>query len=273
LLLARLPEGIASWFILGIIAQNLAVILGTTIAGWIGGRLFENMPFKALGINVNLLAIKNLLLGILLGAGALAFAAVIAMGFGGMSFQINRSFGADVISKTLAISFGVFVLAAIAEEIVFRGYMLQTLLRSRMDFVAIVFTSALFMLIHADNPNVTYVGLANTFLAGIWFAVAYAKTRSLWLPIGLHFSWNWFQGSIFGMSVSGIKEISEAPLLNAIDTGPTWLTGGHYGIEGGIACTIALAISALVVFFLPIIKVDEELLALTGGDEFTKPVS
>jgi membrane protease YdiL (CAAX protease family) len=273
LILIRLPGGVANQFILGFIAQNLAVILGATLAGWIGGRLFENVPFKALGIGANLLASKNLVLGILLGAGALVFAALIAMGFGGMTFQINSSFSSSVILKTVGMSFGVFIVAAAAEEIVFRGYMLQTFLRARMDVAAIVFTSVLFAFIHANNPNVNYFGLANTFLAGIWFAVAYVRTRSLWLPIGLHFSWNWFQGSVFGMSVSGIKEISEAPLMNAIDTGPTWLTGGHYGVEGGIACTIAIAVSTVIVAFLPIIKVDEELLALTGGKDFTPSVS
>jgi uncharacterized protein len=97
-----------------------------------------------------------------------------------------------------------------------------------------------FALVHLTNPNVVPgVTFANTALAGIWLAAAYLRTRSLWLALGVHWSWNWALGWFFGLPISGIHLVSN-PLLEVQDSGPKWLTGGSYGIEGGVACTIAL---------------------------------
>ena len=83
----------------------------------------------------------------------------------------------------------------------------------------------------------------------------------------MHLAWNWFQGAIFGIEVSGITSFTTAPLLQEIDAGPIWLTGESYGIEGGIVCTIALIVSILLIQFLPILKPTEEMLALTGEEK------
>jgi len=82
----------------------------------------------------------------------------------------------------------------------------------------------------------------------VWLAIAYLRTRSLWLPFGLHWSWNWTQASLLGLPVSGINRVAPTPVLHAFNAGPDWLTGGAYGIEGGAACTIALLASTLVVW-------------------------
>jgi membrane protease YdiL (CAAX protease family) len=104
---------------------------------------------------------------------------------------------------------------------------------------------------HLRNPNVvagfTFI---NTALAGAWLAVAYLRTRSLWLPFGLHWSWNWAQASLLGLPVSGIQRFASAPLLKGVNLGPDWLTGGAYGIEGGAACTLALLVSIIVIWRL-----------------------
>jgi hypothetical protein len=130
--------------------------------------------------------------------------------------------------------------------------------------VAIVITSLFFASAHLANPNTSILALTNTVLAGVWFSAAYLKTRSLWLPFAAHFAWNWFQGAIFGIPVSGITRVTTAPLLVQIDSGPAWLTGGSYGIEGGIACTAALLLSTALIYFLPILKADEKMMALTS---------
>ncbi len=102
---------------------------------------------------------------------------------------------------------------------------------------------------HLNNPHVV-PGLTflNTALAGVWLASAYLRTRRLWFPLGLHWSWNWAQASLLGLPVSGINRIAPAPLLHAMNSGPDWLTGGAYGIEGGAACTIALLVSTAVIW-------------------------
>jgi uncharacterized protein len=117
--------------------------------------------------------------------------------------------------------------------------------------VGIVFTSLLFALAHNQNPNAGRLALVNTFAAGVWFAAAYLRTRDLWFPLGIHLMWNWLQGPVFGINVSGIAELSPYPLLRTSDLGPEWLTGGAYGIEGGAACTFAIVIFTLILFFTP----------------------
>jgi len=112
--------------------------------------------------------------------------------------------------------------------------------------------SLLFAFAHNVNPSVSPLALANTFIAGIWFAAAYLKTRDLWFPFGIHFAWNWLQGPIFGINVSGIGDFSPDPLMRATDAGPAWLTGGAYGIEGGVACTFALMLSLVLIYYLPL---------------------
>jgi hypothetical protein len=130
--------------------------------------------------------------------------------------------------------------------------------------LAVALTAFLFAAAHGGNPGVNGLAWANTLLAGIWFAVAYLKTRDLWLPFGIHLAWNWLQGPVFGISVSGITGFAADPLMRATDNGPAWLTGGEYGIEGGVACLVALAISTVVIWKMPGVQADPELVALTS---------
>jgi hypothetical protein len=133
--------------------------------------------------------------------------------------------------------------------------------------LGVLLTSVPFAAIHLQNPNVakgfTFV---NTALAGVWLAVAYLRTRSLWFPLGVHWSWNWALGSLFGLPVSGITRLAPNPLLQATDLGPVWLTGGSYGIEGGLACTIALVISTLFIWRTRLVSPQEDLKLLTSQE-------
>jgi hypothetical protein len=131
-------------------------------------------------------------------------------------------------------------------------------------------TSLLFAVTHTSNPSANYLSFINTALAGLWFGAAYLKTRTLWFAFGLHLAWNWVQGAILGISVSGINEITVAPLLQPTNAGSIVLTGGDYGIEGGIACTIALIVSTALIWFLPILKPTKEMLELTSKEKSTE---
>jgi hypothetical protein len=131
--------------------------------------------------------------------------------------------------------------AATNEELLFRGYPFQRLVESWGAPIAVVAISGLFGLGHASNPNATWFTVANTILAGIWLAQAYLKTRALWYPIGLHFSWNFIMAYVYSLPVSGI--VLSSQLLTAKDHGPQWLTGGDYGPEGSILCTGVLVVA------------------------------
>jgi hypothetical protein len=176
-----------------------------------------------------------------------------------------------LVARTLALSGLVFVVAALAEEALFRGYPLQTLTRAQLAVLGVLLTSVPFAAIHLQNPNVakgfTFV---NTALAGVWLAVAYLRTRSLWFPLGVHWSWNWALGSLFGLPVSGITRLAPNPLLQATDLGPAWLTGGSYGIEGGLACTVALVISTIFIWRTRLVSPQQDLKLLTSRENPAK---
>ncbi len=132
-----------------------------------------------------------------------------------------------------------FAVAAALEETLSRGYIFQCLVQGTGKIAAVAITSGLFGCAHAMNPHATPMSIANTILAGVWLAVAYLKTRSLWLPTAMHLGWNFSMGYLFGSPVSGLRV--SRPLLSLQQGGPDWATGGVYGPEGGLVCTFILA--------------------------------
>lgn len=240
-------------------------------AGWFCLRTLEGLPFRALGAWFTPGWLGHFAWGCGIGAATLLIAVLAATAGGGLGFGLNPEGTAASVMETLAVSLLVFAVAAAAEEALFRGYPLQTFARSGYAWLAIFLTSVLFGLAHFSNPGANLISTANTILAGIWFGVAYLKTRDLWFVWGLHLVWNWLQGGVFGIEVSGLTEITRFPVLREADTGPVWLTGGEYGLEGGIACTAALILSAAAIHFAPFPRPDPEMMALTSPSENTSP--
>lgn len=265
-LLSALPAGAGQNSLLTMIGSFVIFAFSAVFLGWFCGKTFEGLPFRALGIWRTKNWLKNLFLGLLVGAGSILLAALIPFAAGAISFQANSSAGYSPLLLTLGVTLVIFTAGSVAEETLFRGYMLQTLARAGLLSFGMLITSVLFASVHADNEGSNYFSLFNTFVAGIWFSVAYWKTRDLWFPIGIHLAWNWVQGSVLGINVSGISTLANAPLLRSEDFGPVWLTGGGYGLEGGIACTIALVISTAAIWFLPFPKPAEEMTEMTGGE-------
>ena len=216
--------------------------------GWVCGRLLEEVPFRALGCLPDRGWLKNFSIGSVIGALSLLLATGLALVSRAMHFSFDRA-GASAVGKTLGVSLLIFLFAAATEEMLFRGYPLQTLARANLAWVGVLLTSTAFAAVHLGNPNVVpRMTFVNTALAGVLLAIGYLRTGGLWFPIGWHYAWNWMQGSVMGVPVSGINRIAPAPVLHAFNAGPDWLTGGAYGIEGGAACTIALLVSTVVVW-------------------------
>lgn len=230
------------------VAGHGSILISATLVAWTCGALFEELPFRALGCLPHRGWLKNFGLGSLLGAATLLLAALLTSVTRGVHFRVDAA-GSGAVGRTLVVSLLLFVFAAAAEEMLFRGYPLQTLTRAHLAWLGVLLTSVPFAAVHLNNPHaVPGFTFVNTALAGVWLAVAYLRTRSLWLPLALHWSWNWAQASLLGFPVSGIERIAPAPLCQAINAGPDWLTGGAYGIEGGAACTVALLVSTLVLW-------------------------
>lgn len=249
-----------------IVSASLPLALALLI-GWFFGKILEGLPFRALGVSPVGHWLRDLTAGIVLGAAAVVAAVLAGMSLGGLTFELNRSAAAGTMLRGAALSVVVFTIGAAFEEVFLRGYVFQTFVRSGLAWVAVVVTSLLFASGHLGNPEASYFSFANTTLAGVWLGAAYLKTRALWLPFGLHFAWNLVLGTVFGIEVSGLTELSSAPLLREIETGPEWLTGGKYGLEGGAACTIALIASTAAIWFAPFLKADDEMVRLSSPPE------
>jgi uncharacterized protein len=246
---------------------RLILLATALVAGYLCTHWLEGLPWRAMGLTLHARWLRDFLVGSLIGGASLALATGIATAAGGLRFRTPDSGLLLQTGQTLVFSAALFVVAALAEEALFRGYPLQTLTRARLAWLGVLLTAVPFAAVHLRNPNVvrgfTFV---NTALAGVWFAVAYLRTRSLWFPLGVHWSWNWALGSLFGLPVSGLTDIAPHPLWHGIDLGPAWLTGGSYGIEGGVACTITLVVSTIFVWRTRLVSATEELKKLTSQE-------
>ena len=247
---------------------RLILLASALFAGYLCTRWLEGLPWRALGLTLHARWWRDFMVGSVIGVASLALATAIAAAAGGLRFTASSRTMLLPVVQTLVMSALLFIFAALAEEALFRGYALQTLTRARLAWLAILLTSLPFAAIHLTNPNVakgfTFI---NTALAGVWLAVAYLRTRSLWLPLGVHWAWNWALGSLFGLPVSGITTIAPNPLLHGTDLGPAWLTGGSYGIEGGLAGTIALVVSTIFIWRMTLVSATPEMERLTSPME------
>ncbi|HKO99617.1 MAG TPA: CPBP family intramembrane glutamic endopeptidase [Pyrinomonadaceae bacterium] len=251
--------------------QNLiyrcVMLAAALIAGYICARWLEGLPWRSLGVGLHARWLRHFLVGSAVGIASLALAAAIATAGGGLSFQLTSRALLLGVVQTLVLTAILFVVAALAEEALCRGYPLQTMARANLAVIGIILTSIWFASGHLLNPNFEYgLPFVNLLLAGVWFSVAFLRSRSLWFPLGIHWAWNWALGSLFGLPVSGIDKIAPYPVMRGTDLGPAWLTGGDFGIEGGIACTVAILISTIIMWRLRLVTPTEEMVKLTSQE-------
>jgi CAAX protease family protein len=142
----------------------------------------------------------------------------------------------------LIVPFTSAITAAVFEEVLFRGILFRIIEQWVGTWLSMVVSAIIFGLIHLINPHATLIGaIAIIFEAGILLAAAYLMTRRLWFPIGLHAAWNFTQGGIFGIAVSGVP--GKGFLLGALN-GPEWLSGGEFGAEASVvAIVLCLAVA------------------------------
>ncbi|MDY7041685.1 MAG: type II CAAX endopeptidase family protein, partial [Chloroflexota bacterium] len=143
----------------------------------------------------------------------------------------------------LIIALAFFAIAGANEEIVFRGYLIPNLREGIGVIAAVIVSSFGFGIFHILNPNASLVAILNIALAGVVFAYAYLLSGNLWLPIAFHFSWNFFQGAVFSLPVSGIAV--RGLLVVRPLPGADLITGGAFGPEAGLSGLIALAVASV----------------------------
>ncbi len=183
--------------------------------------------------------LRQFLVGIMIGAALMIFPAIILTVLGLVHWQVN-----DISFSTIISGFTVFIYVALVEELLFRGFIFQRFIESFGQWPAQLIIAGMFLLTHFDNPGmvgiIKLLASLNIFFASILFGLAFIKTRSLAMPIGIHFMANWVQGSLLGFGVSGNNELG---LLNPqFLLAPEWLTGGTFGLEASILGLIFLLV-------------------------------
>lgn len=226
-----------------------AVATGTT---WIMLRFVDKRPFVAVGIPFNRSMVRELGQGLLFGGLMMSgiFAIESAAGIVHLEYRV-LSFGEQ--AGIFANAAFLYIVVGYGEEFLFRGYLFQSFVEGTNKWIATIAVSLLFAIAHAKNPNASTFGLINVGLAGVWLAIGYFKTRALWLSIGMHISWNFAQGFVYGYPVSGTTSDKEQ-IVHAVVNGPVWLTGGTFGPEGGALATGMLVIGSALIMFWPWVR-------------------
>lgn len=203
---------------------------------------FERRPFSDLGLTVRGHA-KELLFG------TLAAILLYLIGFG-LSLALGEVevTGVHFDSLSLMESWFFFLLVALTEEIMVRGYILGRLLHTPMNkFLALFISAVLFGLLHIFNPNVAFLPMLNLVLAGMFLGSVYLYTRNLCFPIALHLFWNWIQGPVLGYQVSGNHFGTSLLALRVSEN--DLMSGGAFGFEGSLICTVLVVLFTLAIIW------------------------
>ena len=230
----------------GDIAGSIAsVLISALFANWLALRIYEHRSLAAVGLMVNGAAGANLAFGIAGGMGAASLVLAPALLVGAAHFV---PLAEPPSAGTLPFVTLILAAGSAGEEILFRGYGLQILMAAVGPFASIVPVGVIFALMHTGNPNATWFGIANTAGFGILFGYAYFRTRDLWLPIGLHFGWN-FTLPLFGVNVSGLKMVVTGHEM--VWTAGTFWSGGEYGPEASVLTSVVLLLLGIYIWKAP----------------------
>lgn len=228
-------------------SMSVASLAGTLLATFAATRFINRKPFVSVGLAVNRHAMREFGIGCL--AGWLMMTAIFGIEYVQGYVKIvaaDVSFAQGVEMFLVSLLF--FGVAAMFEEILFRGYLFQTLMRGIKFIPSVLITGLVFGLAHAANPNANLFGVVNTILVSVLFCFAYWRTRALWLPFGIHFAWNFAQTTLYGYPTSG-KHFTAYELTTLTQFGPEWITGGAYGPEGGALATVMILLCGVYVYF------------------------
>lgn len=207
----------------------------------IAWRCILKKRLSTIGLNALAKGWKDAVAGLLLGFCSVTFVLILVTATGNARMEFRHpEFNSLTLWWTVT-----FIFVAFAEEILSRGFLMSVLRRSQNKYLIIFFPAFFFSAVHAMNPNVSLLPFTNIFLIGLVFGYIYYKSGSLWMCIGYHFTWNTFQGVVYGIPVSGLDcpSIFQTEIL-----GDNLWNGGAFGLEGGFATTIGTLFVFLFVF-------------------------
>jgi membrane protease YdiL (CAAX protease family) len=236
---------------------GIAGLAGVLLSVWFAGRFLDRRPFADFGFHVSGGWWLDLCFGMVLGASLMSAIFLVELGFGWITVTgVFRTFVPGTpfaLAMLLPTTF--FVCVGIYEELLFRGYQVRNAAEGlnlpvvgprKAVILAWVLSSAFFGYLHANNPNATLLSTFNIALAGLMLGFGYVLTGELAIPIGLHITWNLFQGGVFGFPVSGRGPFG-ASVLSTDGGGPGLWTGGPFGPEAGLLGPIAMILGGLLI--------------------------
>lgn len=228
------PQGSALSLSLRLYIET-ATLLTILLAAWLMVRFIDRRPFVSLGFGSEH-AMRDSLIGLAVGLGMMASCVALLLGFGWAAWSMSGSFAGTALGvATLAM-----LLNTVTQEVMVRGYVQQTIQSRFGTLTGVIVSSIFFFALHLGAIRGQLLPAISLFAAGILLATCYAVTGKLWLPIALHFGWNVLQGPVLGEAVSGQALDAGNQLLKI--AGPALMTGGNFGIEGGV---IAIAVTML----------------------------
>lgn len=222
-------------------------IVAVTLSVFLARRFLDKRLFGSLGLKLDRWMIIDIAAGITISFFLMGLIYLLEWAFGWLTFN-GFAWESDslltVLGGTLGM-FAVFILVGWNEELLSRGYHLQTLASGLNLFWGVIISSVIFGILHLNNPNATWVSAVGIFFAGLFLAYGYVSTKQLWLSIGLHIGWNFFEGVVFGFPVSGLDIYK---LTRITVDGPAIWTGGAFGPEDGLVVLPALLFGALLIY-------------------------
>jgi uncharacterized protein len=227
-------------YVFNLLAGSVLITLTSALIGnFLCLRIFFGVGFEGVGMPLNNTGLRNCVTGLILGFAAVALVLIPAFLTGHARETFENT--AHVNWREQMFVPAMLLAGAAGEELLFRGFGFQVLLRSFGPVAAILPIGILFGLMHSNNPNASWLGIANTAGFGILFCYAFLRSHDIWFPFGLHFGWN-LTLLLFGADISGIK--MSVTSYQIVWSGSMLWSGGEYGPEASVLTSIALVLLA-----------------------------
>ncbi|MFC1558685.1 lysostaphin resistance A-like protein [candidate division KSB1 bacterium] len=222
-----------------IIINSFPIFIAVLFSSWTILRFVERKKFAVLGFAFHNTFTGEIKKGLILGSGIISIVFLVSLLTNAVSVSWSGA-GISLLIINFIIYAFIFFIQCAGEEAFFRGYLFQIIMEKINKITAVVIMSVLFSIVHMLNPEISIFALCNVFLFGVLLSAAYIKTRSLWLPTALHFSWNFSQSFIFSFPVSGIK--LNHTIFAVRNNGSVLISGGEFGPEASLLTSIVTLI-------------------------------
>lgn len=215
------------------LSNGVSIISCIIVWRWLDKKKIREMGLTSIKSNS-----KEFLVGLVAGAITISIVSIGIISFGNVEFvnPVNK----PNISLSLVYGLIAFAFVGFGEEILSRGYIMSVLKQTRSKWVVLVGPALIFAMLHLANNGISILAFINLFLVGLLFAYMFMKSKNIWMPIGYHITWNYFQGYIWGFGVSGNDVQGLYKIKNVSDN---IINGGAFGPEGGLMVTIVICLT------------------------------